>query len=62
MGADPFGWDPRTAEQDRDRERSFARWLSANDPDVPWDRVADALLDRALGVPRERNQDDSGLV
>jgi hypothetical protein len=27
-------------------------WLSANDPDVPWDRVADTLLDRSLEALR----------
>lgn len=52
MGNNPFKWDPHTAEQDRDRERAYSVWLSANDPDVPWDRVADTLLDRSLGAPR----------
>ncbi len=60
IGANPFGWDPLTAEQDSDRERSFSKWLSTNDPDVPWDRVADTLLDRTLGVPRDRTEDASG--
>ena len=60
MGGNPFGWDPRTAEQDRDRERSFSKWLSANDPDVPWDRIADTLLDRTLGAPRDTAEDAAG--
>lgn len=60
IGANPFGWDPLTAEQDSDRERLFSKWLSTNDPDVPWDRVADTLLDRTLGVPRDRTEDASG--
>jgi hypothetical protein len=62
MGSNPFGWDPHTAEQDRDRERSFSKWLSANDPDVPWDRVADTLLDRTLGALRNRAEDAPGPV
>jgi hypothetical protein len=60
MGANPFGWDPRTAEQDRDRERSYSKWLSANDPDVPWDRVAHTLLDRTLGAPRSTGEETVG--
>lgn len=52
MGDDPFKWEPRTAEQDTEREHSFSKWLSANDPDVPWDRVAETLLDRKLGMPK----------
>ncbi|MGI8425435.1 MAG: hypothetical protein ACR2FO_01645, partial [Actinomycetota bacterium] len=52
MGNNPFKWDPHTAEQDRHRERGYSEWLSANDPDVPWDRVADTLLDRSMGPPR----------
>ena len=43
-GDNPFKWSPSTVEQDRERERSYTRLLSANDPDVPWDRVADTLL------------------
>lgn len=60
MGGNPFAWDPRTAEQDREQELSFSKWLSANDPDVPWDRVADTLLDRALGAPRDESDETSG--
>lgn len=62
MGANPFGWDPCTAEQDRDRQHSFSNWLSANDPDVPWDRVADTLLDGKLGAPRDKTQDTSSPI
>ncbi|HSH59099.1 MAG TPA: hypothetical protein VK988_05550 [Acidimicrobiales bacterium] len=52
MGDNPFKWDPRTMEQDLERERRFSDSLSTNDPDVPWDRVAETLLDRNLGEPR----------
>jgi hypothetical protein len=61
-GGNPFGWDLRTAEQDRDRERSLSKWLSANDPDVPWERIADTLLDRTLGAPRDTAEDAPGPV
>jgi hypothetical protein len=54
IGDNPFKWNPRTFEQDRERERSYSEWLSANDPDVPWDPVADTLLDRTLGAPRSK--------
>ena len=50
LGSDPFEWAPRTVLEDADRESAFTRWLDGNDPDVPWDRVADTLLDRTLGA------------
>jgi hypothetical protein len=53
-GDNPFKWSPFTAEQDRERERSYTKRLSANDPDVPWDRVADTLLNSELGVARHK--------
>lgn len=46
MGANPFAWEPRTAEDDADRESSFARQLGEHDPDVPWNDVEALLLDR----------------
>jgi hypothetical protein len=57
LGQNPFKWDPHTTELDHDRERAFTEWLSANDPDVPWDSVADPLLDRALGAPQTKAGD-----
>lgn len=57
MGGNPFKWNPRTEEEDLERERSYSHWLSANDPSVPWDRVADTLLDRELGVPRSETME-----
>jgi len=54
LGANPFKWEPHTSEQDIERERSYSEWLSANDPDVPWDRVWDTLLDRKLGASRSK--------
>lgn len=50
MGRNPFGWEPRTAEQDAEREAAFVKWLATNDPDLPWDHVRDALLDPRLGA------------
>ncbi len=60
MGDNPFAWDPRTLEDDRERERGFSHWLASSDPDVPWDRVADTLLDRTLGAPRNRHDEAAG--
>jgi len=48
LGADPFAWNPRTAEQDADRERAFARTLAERDPDAARDFVSASLLDREL--------------
>ncbi|MGH3939083.1 MAG: hypothetical protein ACRDTG_10710 [Pseudonocardiaceae bacterium] len=45
MGRNPFCWEPRTTEQDTERETAFVKWLATNDPDVPWDHLQDALLD-----------------
>lgn len=50
VGRNPFGWEPRTTEQDTERETAFVKWLATNDPDVPWDHVRDALLDPGLGA------------
>jgi len=50
IGRNPFGWKPRTAEQDTEREAAFVKWLATNDPDVPWDHVRDTLLDPWLGA------------
>lgn len=52
MGSNPFEWAPRTADQDRERERAYRKALAANDPDVPWDRVADTLLNPAIRARR----------
>lgn len=52
MGSNPFKWAPITAEQDLERAAAFRKGLAANDPDVPWDRVADTLLNPALGARR----------
>lgn len=60
MGDNPFKWSPRSEEQDRDREKAFSNWLRSNDPDVPWDRVADALLDRHLGTGGVRDPRSTG--
>lgn len=49
MGSDPFAWSPRTAEQDAARDKKLGDWLRHNEPDQPWYRVGDALLDRSLG-------------
>lgn len=52
MGSNPFEWAPRTADQDRERERAYRKALAGNDPDVPWDRVADTLLNPAIRARR----------
>lgn len=62
MGDNPFKWEPRTAEQDLERELQYSEWLSANDPDVPWDRVADTLLNRRLGVATSGPEEAPGSL
>lgn len=59
MGSNPFAWNPRTPDQDRERADVFRRALSTNDPDVPWDRLADTLLNPAIGVRRRRTPSES---
>lgn len=48
LGSDPFAWEPLPADKAAERERDFSRWLADNDPDVPWDRTRDTLLNPAL--------------
>lgn len=60
MGRNPFRWEPRTAEQDAERDAAFVEWLANNDPDVPSDHLRDALLDPGLGA--ETWPDRSGLA
>jgi hypothetical protein len=62
LGADPFGWSPRTAEQDAARDAAVAEWLRHNDPDQPWNRVSETLLDRRLGARQTRAAGDQGGV
>lgn len=50
IGRNPFGWEPRTTEQDTERETAFVTWLATSDPDVPWDHVRDALLGPGFGA------------
>lgn len=54
MGEDPFEWDPRSQEQDAARDAALAEWLRNNDPDQPWNRVSDTLLDQTLGARHTR--------
>jgi len=44
VGADPFGWDPVTEEQDVIRRGDFVKRLEVDDLDVSWDRVGESLL------------------
>lgn len=59
MGSNPFEWDPRSVEADLQRSKDFANGLAATDPDEPWDRVADTLLNRSLGLARKRKPGDA---
>jgi hypothetical protein len=50
LGVNPFGWEPRTEEDDAERRKAFTAWLTTNAPDVPWWRVSDTLLDKNLNA------------
>jgi hypothetical protein len=61
-GGNPFEWAPRTVDDDRERATTFSTWLAAHDPDVPWDRVAETLLNRDIGKPRARRTEATGYA
>jgi hypothetical protein len=44
LGGDPFGWNPRTRDEDTARDAAFAERLKDRDPDQPWDYVSEGLL------------------
>lgn len=41
---DPFAWNPRAEQEDREREAGFAAGLDTADPEQPWDVVRHTLL------------------
>ncbi len=52
LGADPFGWNPRSQAEDTARDAAFADWLKERDPDQPWDFVSEGLLNRRVEARR----------
>jgi len=44
MGTDPFAWAPRTAEEDRERQRKFVRTIRESSMEIPRDFTTQLLL------------------